>query len=52
MNFVFSENEIKVCSKFYKKKLFHNLESLCDDMQNGRISQNLLKFLNTFNGAF
>jgi hypothetical protein len=31
-NFMFFENEIKVCSKIYKKNYFCNLESLCYDM--------------------
>ena len=32
MNFMFLENEIKVCLKIYKKNYFLNLESLWDDM--------------------
>ena len=52
MNFIFLENEIKVCSKFYKKIYFCNLESFCDDMYDDCIYQILLEFSNIFSGKF
>ena len=52
MNFIFLENEIKVCSKFYKKIYFCNLESFCDDMYDDCIYQILLVFSNAFSSKF
>ena len=49
MNFMFLENEIKVCSIFYKKNYFCILESLFDDKQKERLCRILLRLSNVFN---
>ena len=49
MDFMFFENETKVCLKIYKKNIFLILESLFDYIQNGRICWILLRYSILFN---
>ena len=52
MNFMFLENETKVCLKFIKKIIFPIWSLYADDMQNECLCRILLNFLNIFSGAF